>query len=85
MSEVVAVFRNISLKFSGKHLRCSPNISKRFNKPPENRFNDRKYTTHIGQLIDTIDNLCACIFCTKTDFLPFPVICGTFDYIERRS
>ena len=30
-------------------------------------------------------NLCACIFCTKTDFLPFPVIHKTFDYIERGS
>ena len=47
------VFWNIFLKFSGKHLWCSPNISKLFNRPPENRFNNCQYTTHIEQLIDT--------------------------------
>ena len=26
------------------------------------------------QSIDALHNLCACIFCNKTDFLPFPVI-----------
>ena len=40
--------------FSGKILWCSPNISKIFNRPPENRFNDRQYTTHIEQLSDAL-------------------------------
>ena len=35
------------------------------------RLNNRQYATHIEQLIDALDNLYACIFCTKTDFLPF--------------
>ena len=47
-------------------------------------INHQYTTTHIEQLIDALDHLCACIFCTKTGFLPFPVICETFDYIERR-
>ena len=42
------------LKISGKHLWCRPNISKIFNRPPENRFNNRQYTTHIEQLIDVL-------------------------------
>ena len=67
------------------HLWCSPDISEIFNRPAENRFNNRQYTTHIEQLTDALDNLYACIFCTKTDFLPFRVIGKTFDYIERRS
>ena len=50
------VFWNIFLKFSGKHLWCSPNISKLFNRPPENRFNNRQYTTHIEQLSMWVKN-----------------------------
>ena len=53
-----------------KHLWCSRN-SKIFNRAPENRFNNHQYATHIEQLIDVLDNLYACIFCTKTEFLPF--------------
>ena len=49
-----SVFWNIFLKFSGKHLWCSPNISKIFNRPPENWFNNRQYTTHIEQLLDAL-------------------------------
>ena len=76
------VFRKIFLKFSGKHLWYSPNISKILNRPPENRFNNCQYATHIEQLIDAVDNLCACIFCTKMDFLPLPVIRKTSDYVN---
>ena len=46
-------FSGKKVKFSGKYLWCSPNISELFNRPPENRFNNRQYTTHIEQLIDT--------------------------------
>ena len=86
MSEAaVQCFEIFSYNSLKKHLWCSPNISKIFNRPPENRFNNRQYATHIEQLIDALDNLCVCIFCTKTDLLAFPVIRRTFDYIERRS
>ena len=46
---------NIFQKFYGKHLDEV----------------DRQYTNHKEQLIDVLDNLYACIFCTKTEFLPF--------------
>ena len=64
---------------------CSPNVSKIFNKPPENWLNNRQYTTHIEQLTDALDSLYACMFCIETDFLPFPVFRETFDCPERRS
>ena len=42
------------------------------------RMNNHHYATHIKQLIDALDNLYACIFRTKMDFLPFQVIRKTF-------
>ena len=53
---------------SGKHLWCSPNISKIFNRPPENRFNNRQYTTHIEQLIDALSQFMCLYFLYQNGF-----------------
>ena len=77
------VFWNIFLKFSAKHLPCSPNISQIFNRPPENRFNNRQNATHIEQLTDAWRQfMCLYLLYQKRIFLPFPVIRGTFHYMN---
>ena len=62
------VFWNIFLKFSGKYLWCSPNISKLFKSPSENRFNNRQYTTHIKQLIDALSHFMCLYFLDQNRF-----------------
>ena len=62
------VFWNIFLKFSGKYLWCSPNISKLFKRPSENRFNNRQYTTHIKQLIDALSHFMCLYFLHQNGF-----------------
>ena len=62
------VFWNIFLKLSGKHLWCSPNISKLFNRPPENRFSNHQYTTHIEQLIDALSQFMCLYFLHQNGF-----------------
>ena len=62
------VFWNIFLKLFGKYLWCSPNISKLFNRPPENRFNNRQYTTHIEQLIDALSQFMCLYFLYQNGF-----------------
>ena len=63
-----SVFWNIFLKSSGKHLWCSPNISKLFNRPPENRFNDRQCTIHIEQLSDALSLFMRLYFSDQKEF-----------------
>ena len=67
------VFWNILLKLSGKYLWCNPNISKIFNRPPENRFNNRQYTTHIEQLIDALSQFMCLYLLYQNGFF---TICG---------
>ena len=62
------VFWKIFLKFSGKYLWCNHNISKLFNRPPENRFNNRQYTTHIEQLIDALSQFMCLYFLYQNGF-----------------
>ena len=62
------VFWNIFLKLSGKHLWCSPNISKIFNRPPENRFNDRQYTTHTEHLSEALRQFMCLYFLYQDGF-----------------
>ena len=62
------VFWNIFLKFSGKYQWCSPNISKLFNRPPENRFNNRQYATHKEQLIDALSRFMCLYFLHQNGF-----------------
>ena len=68
-----SLFWNTFLKFSGKHLWCSPNISRLFNRPLENRFNNRQYTTHTEQFIDALSQFMCLYLLYQNGFF---TICG---------
>ena len=43
-------------------------LVKKFNRPPENQFNNRQYTTHIEQFIESLRQFMCLYFLYKNEF-----------------